>query len=125
MARTSCDIVAKNVDSGWRRLEWSQLTGWNVDVSGLFSTVPAAKAKRRSAPYLGLDEWHHEGFDRAILLMLVAYGPPELMHEAKDGILLLSQPSGVHLTDTSYADLTRGVGQTPKCVNFPCYSIEV
>jgi hypothetical protein len=27
MARTSCDIEAKDVDSGRRRLEWSRLTG--------------------------------------------------------------------------------------------------
>jgi hypothetical protein len=64
MARTSCDIEA----------------------GVLFSTFPAAEAKRRSAPYLGLDEWHHEGFDRAILSMLVTYGLSEPLHEAKNGI---------------------------------------
>jgi hypothetical protein len=57
--------------------------------------------------------------------MFVAYGPPELMHEAKDGIHLLSQLSGVHLTDASYAGLTQGPGQTPRFVNLPCRSIEV
>jgi hypothetical protein len=74
----------------------------------VFSTFSTAEEERRSAPFIGQDQWYHEGFDCAILLMLVAHAPSELMHEAKDGAHLISHPGGVQLTDASHGSLTRG-----------------